>query len=370
MRILFIVPSLKCGGLERVASVLSNVWAHEDSVSLTLVALDSKKPFYKLDRSITVIQASANVDDGPSLWKALKKWYWLRRLVDRTSPSIVLSFGERYNAFIIGCLAGLRSSSGSYIPICVGNRTAPQTSLVGLRGLINPIAYRRTALVFVQTERAREMLRTRYQNVRMVVVPNPIPDPLASSEAHIDYRQKVIVNVGSFTGHKNQAALIRIFASLQAEFPDWRLVFAGAGPREEEARALANAVGLENRIAFLGNVEDIAQVHLKGSIFAFTSLLEGYPNALAEAMRSGLASVAFDCDTGPADMITHGETGFLVKLNADLDFAAQLRHLMADESLRKHVGTNARRQMSHLDPLEVARRYLTSLRCSASTLPG
>ena len=362
MRILFVVPTLKCGGLERVASVLSSAWVCEDGVSVTLVTLDSKVPFYELDEGVVLVQSPATVDSGPPFWKLFKKWFWLRRVARKASPDVVLSFGERYNAFVIGCLGGLRSKRGQNVPICVGNRTTPHTSLIGVRGWINPIAYRRAALVFVQTERSRDILRAKYRDVRMVVLPNPISDPLADVGAGVDYSQEAIVSVGSFTGQKNQAALVRVFASLADDFPTWRLVFAGAGPKAGEAQQLAASLGVGERVVFLGNQDDIGRVHLQGSIFGFTSLLEGYPNALAEAMRSGLAAVAFDCDTGPADIITHGETGFLVPPSDETALADYLRRLMSDRALREGLGSAARRQTIHLDTPIVARRYLEYLR--------
>ena len=362
MRILFVVPSLKCGGLERVASVLSSAWVREDGVSVTLVTLDCKAPFYALDGAVVLVPSPATVDSGPPYWKLFKKWFWLQRVARQASPDVVLSFGERYNAFVLGCLGGLTSTSGQRVPVCVGNRTTPHTSLVGVRGWVNPKAYRRAAVVFVQTERSREMLRAKYRDVRMVVLPNPIPDPLARATAGVDYSQEAIVSVGSFTGQKNQVALLRMFASLADDFPTWRLVFAGAGPKAGEAEQLAKSLGLAHRVAFLGNQEDVAQVHLQGSIFGFTSLLEGYPNALAEAMRSGLASVAYDCETGPADIITHGETGYLVPPGDESAFSGYLRQLMASRPLRERMGSAARGQTVHLDTAIVAQQYLAVFR--------
>ena len=352
MRIIFIVPSLKSGGLERVASMLSNEWSHQKGVDVVLITLDSKPPFYSLDSNVHLIQADVRIDTGYPIIKFLKKWVWLRKEVRRKEADVLLTFGERYNAFVIYALRHLN------IPIFVGNRTSPETSLKGFRGKINPKAYRFAKAVFLQTHRSHEMLTFRYSGVNFEVIPNPIE----ATSATIDYSSKIILNVGSFTGKKNQIALVRIFADLVKVYPYWQLVFAGEGPKLAGVKQEVNNLGIGGSVQFVGLVKEMASFHEQGSIFAFTSLLEGFPNALAEAMRSGLSVIAMDCITGPSELIANGENGFLIEEGNNHEYKQYLGALMGDESLRRSMGQQAQSDTSNLDVSIIAPQYLSSFK--------
>ena len=77
------------------------------------------------------------------------------------------------------------------------------------------------------------------------------------------------------------------------------------------------------------------------SIFALSSRFEGFPLILCEAMSKGMAPVAFDCPTGPAEMIRDGENGLIVPLG-DVDaFAAALIRMIEDDDLRHRCGPGA-----------------------------
>ena len=77
------------------------------------------------------------------------------------------------------------------------------------------------------------------------------------------------------------------------------------------------------------------------SIYALSSRFEGFPLILCEAMSKGMAPVAFDCPTGPSEMIRDGENGLIVPLG-DIDgFAAALLRMIEDDELRHRCGRGA-----------------------------
>lgn len=352
MNLLFVVPSLKAGGLEKVATLLSNQWSRDATIHVTLLTLDSLPPFYEVSSAVRVIQAPPEVDRGAPWIKFLRKRRWLPQRVRQVSPDVILTFGERYNAFVILSLRHLG------VPIFAGNRATPLTSLRGMRGRIHPRAYRHAEGVFLQTHRSQELLAPRYPGVRFHVVPNPV-EVVSTS---IDHANTAILNVGSFTGQKNQIDLIETFSTLADEFPQWTLKFAGDGPKRAAAERRARELGIADRIEFLGRTSNLKEVYEKASVFAFTSLTEGFPNALAEAMRSGLAAVAYDCVTGPAELIRHGRNGFLVDMLDREAYARDLRRLMGDTTLRATLGRQAAIDMAELDVPAISARYLDPIR--------
>ena len=76
--------------------------------------------------------------------------------------------------------------------------------------------------------------------------------------------------------------------------------------------------------------------------FLLSSVLEGFPNVLSEAMAHRLACISFDCDTGPRDMIEHGANGLLVDPSEkEFGLVNAMRSLLADQNLRAKLANNA-----------------------------
>ena len=100
-----------------------------------------------------------------------------------------------------------------------------------------------------------------------------------------------------------------------------------------------------------GESDEVERVLPEAGIFCFPSLQEGFPNAVAEAMASGLAVVAFRDVNGVDDLVVPGETGLLAPQGNEEEFACCLRRLMADGELRKKMGAAGRKRVEKLcDP--------------------
>jgi GalNAc-alpha-(1->4)-GalNAc-alpha-(1->3)-diNAcBac-PP-undecaprenol alpha-1,4-N-acetyl-D-galactosaminyltransferase len=87
----------------------------------------------------------------------------------------------------------------------------------------------------------------------------------------------------------------------------------------------------------------------KSSIFALTSKWEGLPMVLLEAMSQGMACIAFDCFTGPRELITDRSDGILIEDQNFTSFVTGLRELMEDQDLRMNLGEKA---------IEASKKYL------------
>jgi glycosyltransferase involved in cell wall biosynthesis len=96
---------------------------------------------------------------------------------------------------------------------------------------------------------------------------------------------------------------------------------------------------------------------LKAQAFVLPSRFEGFPNALIEAMACGLPPVAFDCPSGPADIISHGTNGLLVAAGDVTALAAALSRMMGSATERARMGEEAREFTRLLSPERVLPRW-------------
>ncbi|MFD5796831.1 glycosyltransferase family 4 protein [Streptomyces diastatochromogenes] len=199
------------------------------------------------------------------------------------------------------------------------------------------------------------MENTPIPGIPVVGIPNSVPEPSVEPS---DCSRKVVVSAGRMHPIKRYDLLIRAFAELAEEFPDWQLRIYGDGGEAGRLRGLVTELGLTGRVLFMGGFSPIESEWAKGSIAAVTSSAESFGMTLVEAMRCGLPVVSTDCPVGPREILADGEDGFLVPNGEVEGIAWGLRRLMADEPLRRTMGAAALRNAARFDPSAVADRYL------------
>ena len=176
-----------------------------------------------------------------------------------------------------------------------------------------------------------------------------IPNTVARVEPpRADLSAKRIFAAGRYTGQKGYDMLIPAFAPVAAAHPEWELKLCGRGRDTEKLRALIAEHGLEDRVILDGPTDDVPGEMAQASIYALSSRYEGFPLVLIEAMSKGMACVAFDCPTGPADIVDDHRNGLLVPARDVEGLTAALMEMVADEDLRRRCGEAA---------VETAERY-------------
>lgn len=158
--------------------------------------------------------------------------------------------------------------------------------------------------------------------------------------AGVGMHKPLVVSIGNLKPQKNVADLLEAAALSLRDLPEARFVFIGDGPQRRALEARAFALGLNDRFIFLGWRRDAAQWLAAADVFAMTSLWEGLPRALVEAMKSGKPAVCYATD-GVVDLIKNGETGFMVEPGDHAALAARVTELLKDEPLRKRIGEAA-----------------------------
>ncbi len=215
--------------------------------------------------------------------------------------------------------------------------------------------YPRLDTFLTLTERDAQSYRERFDGrVPVQVMPNGLtPHPGATS----NQRNKVVVAAGRLRRGKGFDRLVSAWSVVAERHPDWRLRIFGSGGQRPALRKQVNDLGLQKSVQLMGYREDVRRRMARGSIFVLSSRAEGYPMALLEAMSCGLVVVAFDCPTGPREIITHGVDGFLVP-NGDIDGLAEAinRTIELGEE-RRPIGAAALRTAAGRSETAIAARW-------------
>ncbi|WP_444214761.1 glycosyltransferase [Dialister succinatiphilus] len=355
------------GGLEKNLCRLSNELIRRGH-EVFIVTYDNKKgrPKYNLSEKAKLINLKKPLKTAESglRWKIIReiarvrgkeafgRWKKEQRgdifegikcVFSEIQPDVILAYnhqtaGEIYEAgFLRHVVAMFRNDP---------DRLCPQMTDTEIQSIES------ADLVQVLLPSFKNSIRRYISNPRVVCIPNiiEIPDSVADIIHHkTTYK---IIDVGRVNkNQKRQDLLIKAFANLATEYPEWELEFWGECDNKY-GRSLQSWIKrrkLDKRILFKGETNSINDKYISSDIFAFPSRYEGFPNALGEAMAAGLPSIVcrdcFSC----TQLIQDGVTGLIAEPNAE-DIANKLKHLMGNVKLRESLGKNARKYAEKYDP--------------------
>ena len=349
-KIFLIIPTLKQGGAERVISELANYFS-DNGIELHLVLLANAKDFYTVNPNITVHRLGF-VNDGrlKKILSELQVFIKIRLLLKKHRPDAVLSFMDKYNIFTI------LASRFLDLHVFVSDRSNPKLKLPLLLFILKKTTYRYATGIIAQTSLAKEIIESFTGNKNVRLISNPVKQVQLFPEIP---REKIIINIGRMVPEKGQKYLIQAFAKLDVE--DWQLVILGDGPLREDLEKQVILLGLTDKVVMPGAVNDIDGWLARSSIFAFSSISEGFPNALVEAMAAGLPCISFDCDAGPRDIIEHGINGFLVEEKNISALVQTIEDLINTPTLTTVVSKNAKFVRDNYSVNSIGQQYLDFL---------
>ncbi len=154
------------------------------------------------------------------------------------------------------------------------------------------------------------------------------------------------VIVARLCADKDHATLLHAVALAIRQAPDFRLLIAGDGPCMGELQQLATTLGITRHVQFLGLVRDVVGLLGRARTFVLSSISEGVPLTLLEAMATGLPVVATRVG-GMAEVVTDSVTGLLVPPRDPAALASALLKIHADENLAHTLGMAGRRHVEH-----------------------
>jgi len=156
-------------------------------------------------------------------------------------------------------------------------------------------------------------------------------------------QQNIVLNIGRFTPDKQQITLLKIWKKLlqNGDISNWMLHLVGEGELESELKDYIAVHNLGDHVKMLPPIKNVEQYYTNASIFVLTSRSEGFGMVLLEAISFGLPCVAFDCPSGPRDIIKSDENGYLIDLNNTLTFEQKLKTLINEQNLRDLLGNQA-----------------------------
>jgi glycosyltransferase involved in cell wall biosynthesis len=174
---------------------------------------------------------------------------------------------------------------------------------------------------------------------RVITVYNGLADVPPDLRADPGRTPPRLIMVARFQPQKDHATLLRALSGLRDHA--WELDLVGDGPLTQNMRSLAGTLGIRDRVRFLGQRSDVAQLLAAAQISLLVTNWEGFPLSILEAMRAGLPVVASSV-AGIAESVRDEETGYVVPRGDEELLRDRIRRLLLSPTMRAQLGARGR----------------------------
>lgn len=353
MKVDFYISSLSGGGAEKVLTTLAESFADRGN-DVGIMSLEKRPQFYSVSDSVEL--SKVNNTGKTKLAEMISDFFAIRKRLKQRNADVNISFLSRCNILVL--YASMFTSKK--VIVCDRNNPLMEHSMRVFKRSCR--LYRFASAVFVQTEKIKSFY-PEYLQDKIYVLENPIDfDELHNQidNKKID-REDAIISIGRLEKQKDFTTLIKAFSLVANDYPSWKLRIFGKGDMKDELVALANGMGLGDRVQFCGRTEEPFYELKKSKIFVLSSNYEGFPNALCEAMAAGVACISSDCVSGPNELINQGENGYLFPVGDYESLAQYLRECIESDTLRNELGNNASESVSRLDVSKIVDKWQNTI---------
>ncbi len=321
------------GGTERVASGLANALARWPGCEVTLFSISGEGAFFPLESVVRL-----HFQHG-------RRGFWPWRLA-------VALRQEAFDVIILVSMGRLSVIMAPYLRLLCRHSRLLLSEHVSFHQYsrwmkwLKLIVYRLSDRVILLTRQDCDAIARWLPPQKCLVIENVSPFPIQPPQ--VERQRHLALAIGRLSYQKGFDRLIALWQQIAQQAPGWQLAIVGDGPERQALQQQIEEAGLEDCVLLAPATADVAEWYQRAELFLMTSRYEGLPMVLIEAMSFGLPLVAYDCLTGPAELIDDRRNGFLVADGDRQRFCSRTLALIAEPSLRQRFSQAS---------LEKARRF-------------
>lgn len=343
MRIIILSSNMtETGGIQRLTASLANSFSKCENVDVHIInsGIKNGKERFELDNRITNIYMGIEpknllgltifekLIDNFNTFIKIKRFFKKYEFDD--GENIVIALGHSQSCllpFIIPNKKNIKKIGSQHNPI----------SYNLIYSIIRKISLKRLDKYILLNETMQEDFLKHYNFGNTCIIENP--NQINGKKS--DLNNKIVIAVGRMTEQKNFETLINMWSDIKEKNINWTLRIIGDGPLREELLNQIKKLNLEDVIELKSFNSNIENEYYKADILAMTSIYEGFGLVLVEAQSCGLPTIAFDCPTGPRNIINEGIDGYLIENGDAKQFIKKLDDLMNNSEMKFKMGKNA-----------------------------
>ena len=373
IKIIFAVSVYEINGACSVARNLINNFDKE-RFEIIMMAESVAKKHFELGPNIRLVDLGLKPTRGfarkiPNIYRHIRK---IKRTIVTESPDVVLSFGTILNCYI---LLALSRQDREKLKIVISEHSEgflinfQQSSLRSkvlrkIYKLMMLIFYRKADCIITVSQniadRLKKFLR---QSNKIKVIYNPIDiseirrlSKEQISDFNFEEGMPYIGVISRLSSEKGVNRVIDSFAELTKKI-DSRLLIVGDGQERSALENLAKKYNIGTKISFLGWQDNPFKYLANTKIFVLSSIYEGFPNVILEAMACGIPVITLKSSGGIKEIIEDGKDGILVNSGDPLSLSVTIHNLLLNKMLRENISAEARRKVNRFEVSKIVREY-------------
>lgn len=337
-KIMIVLPSLCGGGAERVTLNIANN-LNIDKFNVTIVSCTGKNEYKGfVNENLNIVNLNKK--------KVSKCIFDLKSLIKSKQPDIVLCVMEHmYLVTLISKILSkvkckiILATHNNYSSSIINSTNKLKTSLLDcIFKILKPYKYC-DKILFVSKGSYKDFKNIfNIDNNKCKVIYNPVIfdsiESLKDDNVNLDEKFRYILSIGRLTKQKDHKTLIKSIDYIvnNLNIKNIRLIIVGKGELEEELKRQCEELNLNQYILFWGFENNPFKLMNKCDIFVLSSIYEGLPTVLIEAMNCGAIAISTDCPSGPNEIIDDGVNGYLVNVGDYIGIANKIVEVLNQES--------------------------------------
>lgn len=359
IKLLFVLPSLEGGGAERIVCNLMSV-LDKNIFDINLFLFTNKGVYWKL-LSDDIKLFFGNENEKNSKLMVVKNLYRASKKMDIIVGSMELM--PTYFSALVGKL--LRKKVIGWVHINIDSILNDKSKIVRFlhRNILLKFFYNKLDKIIAVSNGAKENI-SKYLNDRNVnkveCIYNPIKINEIKEKAKEELVEKIekpfIIGIGRLERQKNFILLIKAYRILLDRGIKHNLIILGQGSQKEYLVNEVKKLDMEEKVKFLGFKENPYKYLNQADVFIQSSIYEGLPTVLIEALVLNIPVVATNCPDGAKEILDNGKYGLLVKMNDEKALADAIEKILKDKDLKREYKIKSKDGINRFDD-----KYITHL---------
>lgn len=351
--ICFLLGSINgIGGTGRAVSILVNELQKTKKYNISVLCYYQKDKYsgYPINDDIeinTILKKPMNMRKGILSVVTYLLKYLRKRKIDTIIACGVLQFPA--------AIVAARAMKCQVI--CSDHSNYTSVSDVKYERQARNFAARFSDVLITLTEKDIENYKSNTKvNAKIDFIHNIVDNKLLDNNSTYQIHSKKIISVGRLTYAKNYELLIEIAAEILPKYPDWCWDIYGSGELNDNLQEKITEMQVE-RLTLKGAVSNIYELYQEYAFLVMTSRYEGYPMVLLESIANKVPAIAFDCQTGPSDIINHNQTGLLIEENNITQMINSIEQMILNSSNRIRMSQNCESAMGEFSTTDIINKW-------------